>query len=84
MVNVPIGLVAIPLAIFRLGKSYGPAGRLDLPGLGLISAGLFAIVWGLVNGNDLGWTSTQTVASLGVGALLIAAFVIWRPELTPR
>ncbi len=61
-VNVPIGLVAIPLAIFRLGESYGPAGRLDLPGLGLVSAGLFAIVWGLVNGNDLGWTSTQTVA----------------------
>jgi EmrB/QacA subfamily drug resistance transporter len=76
-VNVPIGLVAIPLAFFRLTESYGPRSRLDLPGLGLVSAGLFAIVWGLVNGNDLGWTSTQTVASLGVGALLIAAFVAW-------
>ena len=76
-VNVPIGLVAIPLAFFRLEESYGPPSRLDLPGLGLVSAGLFAIVWGLVNGNDLGWTSTQTVATLGVGALLIAAFVAW-------
>jgi EmrB/QacA subfamily drug resistance transporter len=76
-VNVPIGLVAIPLAFFRLTESYGPPSRLDLPGLGLASAGLFAIVWGLVNGNDLGWTSTQTVASLGVGAVLIAAFVAW-------
>ena len=76
-VNVPIGLVAIPLAFFRLEESYGPPSRLDLPGLGLVSAGLFAIVWGLVNGNDLGWTSTQTVVTLGVGALLIAAFVAW-------
>src|SRR5687768_6667208 len=76
-VNVPIGLVAIPLAIFRLEESHGPSSRLDLPGLGLVSAGLLAIVWGLVNGNELGWTSTQTVASLGIGALLIAAFVAW-------
>ena len=76
-VNVPIGLVAIPLAFFRLGESYGPAGRLDLPGLGLVSAGLLAIVWGLVNGNDVGWTSAQTVVTLGIGTLLIAAFVAW-------
>ena len=76
-VNVPIGLVAIPLAFFRLEESYGPPSRLDLPGLGLVSAGLFAIVWGLVNGNDLGWTSTQTVITLGIGAALIAAFVAW-------
>src|SRR5688572_844676 len=76
-VNVPIGLVAIPLAIFRLEESHGPSSRLDLPGLGLVSAGLLAIVWGLVNGNELGWTSTQTVASLGIGAVLIAAFVAW-------
>ena len=76
-VNVPIGLLAMPLAFFRLGESYGPAGRLDLPGLGLVSAGLLAIVWGLVNGNDVGWTSTQTVVTLGIGALLIGAFVAW-------
>ena len=76
-VNVPIGLIAIPLAIFRLEESHGPSNRLDLPGLGLVSAGLLAIVWGLVNGNELGWTSTRTVASLGIGAAFIAAFVAW-------
>src|SRR5262249_53299056 len=46
--NVPVGLVLIPLALSRLQETYGPAGRLDLPGLGLASAGLFGIVWGLV------------------------------------
>ncbi len=76
-VNVPIGLIAIPLAYFRLEESFGPSQRLDLPGLGLVSAGLFAIVWGLVNGNEQGWTDPQIVGWLGIGALLIAAFVAW-------
>ena len=30
-----------------------------------------------MNGNDVGWTSTQTVVTLGIGALLIGAFVAW-------
>lgn len=76
-INVPIGLIAIPLAYFRLEESHGPAARLDLPGLGLVSAGLLAIVWGLVKGNELGWTDPQIVASLGAGALLVALFVAW-------
>jgi EmrB/QacA subfamily drug resistance transporter len=76
-VNVPIGMIAIPLAFFRLEESYGPKARLDLPGLALISAGLLAIVWGLVKGNELGWTDPQIVAALGVGAVLTAAFVTW-------
>jgi EmrB/QacA subfamily drug resistance transporter len=76
-VNVPIGLVAIPLAMTRLTETRGPSSRLDLPGLGLVSAGLFAIVWGLVRGNELGWTSAEIVASLGTGAILVAAFVAW-------
>jgi EmrB/QacA subfamily drug resistance transporter len=76
-INVPIGILAIPLAMGRLTETRGPSSRLDLPGLGIVSAGLFAIVWGLVRGNELGWTSTEIVATLGVGAILIAAFVGW-------
>ena len=44
--NVPIGLVLVPLALRRLEESHGPAGRLDLPGVALVSAGLFGVVWG--------------------------------------
>src|SRR5664279_5094409 len=76
-VNVPIGLLAIPLAITRLEESHGPSSRLDLPGLGLVSGGLFAIVWGVVRGNELGWTSSPILISLGVGLVLIVAFVTW-------
>src|SRR5207302_4630733 len=52
--NVPIGLVLIPLALTRLTETHGPDRRLDLPGLALASAGLFGIVWGLVRGNQIG------------------------------
>ena len=75
--NVPIGALLVPLALLRLKESYGPEGRLDLPGLGLVSAGLFGIVWGLVRGNSVGWASPQIVTALLVGLVLVAAFVAW-------
>src|SRR3954468_19307102 len=55
--NVPIGLVLVPLVLLRLDESRGPRDRLRLPGLVLAGVGLLAIVWGLVRGNDLGWSS---------------------------
>src|SRR2546430_2204083 len=57
--NVPIGLVLAPLALMRLRESHGPHERLDLPGLGLASAGLLGLVWGLVRGNGQGWGSPE-------------------------
>jgi EmrB/QacA subfamily drug resistance transporter len=75
--NVPIGLVLAPLALSRLEESRGPASRLDLPGLGLASAGLFGIVWALVRGNGVGWGTTEIVGAFVVGFALLAAFVWW-------
>jgi EmrB/QacA subfamily drug resistance transporter len=80
--NVPIGLVLVPLALRRLEESHGPEGRLDLPGLALVSVGLFGIVWGLVRGNGQGWSSHEIVGSLAVGAVFLVAFVAW--ELRTR
>ena len=73
--NVPIGIVLAPLAARRLTESVGPDSRLDLPGLGFISVGLFGIVLGLVRGNALGWGSPQILGSLILGAAFVAAFV---------
>src|SRR5881398_2433167 len=75
--NVPIGLLLAPVALSRLDESHGPAGRLDLPGLVLASAGLFGIVWGLVRGNSVGWGSPENVGSLVAGAVVVALFVLW-------
>src|SRR5713226_3365018 len=69
--NVPIGLAVLPLAWTRLTESYGPATRLDLPGLALASLGLFGIVLGVVRGNDHGWTSLTVLPAIIAGALLM-------------
>ena len=81
-INVPIGLALMPLAWRRLDETHGPTASLDLRGLALVSAGLLGIVWGLVRGNGQGWTSPEIVVSLTIGALLVAAFVLW--ELRAR
>ena len=75
--NVPIGIVLIPLALRRLDETYGPAAKLDLPGVALASTGLTGIVWGLVRGHGQGWTSPEIVISLVAGALVFALFVLW-------
>ena len=75
--NVPIGLVLAPLAWRRLGESHGPGAALDLRGVGRGSVGLLGVVWGLVHGNDHGWTSTGVVVPLVAGTLLVVAFVFW-------
>ncbi len=75
--NVPIGLAVAPLARVRLLESFGPAGRVDGPGLVLVSGGLFGVVFGLVRANSLGWTSTAIMASLVGGGVLLAAFLAW-------
>jgi EmrB/QacA subfamily drug resistance transporter len=73
--NVPIGLAAIPFVLTRIEESHGGDTGLDLPGLGLISAASFAIVWGLVRGNAAGWDSLEVVGALAGGLLLVAAFI---------
>ncbi len=75
--NVPIGLILIPLAWSRLDESRGASRTLDLPGVALASAGLFGIVWGLVRANDVGWGATEIAGALAGGAVGVAAFVVW-------
>ncbi len=73
--NVPIGLIVIPIAIRGLRESYGPSRRLDVPGVILASVGFGGVVLGVVRGNDHGWTSLGVVAPIVLGAVLLAAFV---------
>src|SRR5713226_9395956 len=75
--NVPIGIVLLPVAWRRLTESYGPATRLDLRGVALASLGLLGSVLGVVRGNDHGWTSMTVLLPMVIGALLVAAFLVW-------
>ena len=76
-VNVPIGLLALPLVFARMKESFGPAAALDLGGLALVSGGALGVVWGLVRGNQAGWGSLEVVGTLVGGVVLFAAFVAW-------
>jgi EmrB/QacA subfamily drug resistance transporter len=75
--NVPIGLALMPLAARHLAESHGPNRSLDLRGLLLAAAGLLGLVYGIVRGAELGWTSTTVLSSLIAGAALLAAFLAW-------
>jgi EmrB/QacA subfamily drug resistance transporter len=76
-INVPIGLALLPAAAAVLRESHGSTRRMDLPGLGLVGTGLFALVFGLVRGQGDGWTSPTIVAALALGVILLAGFVAW-------
>jgi EmrB/QacA subfamily drug resistance transporter len=75
--NVPIGLVLVPLALARLTESRGPGRRLDARGVLLAGGGLFGLVFAIVKAAELGWTSTTVLASGIAGLLLLSAFVAW-------
>jgi hypothetical protein len=65
------------MAWTRLRESFGPAAGLDFPGLALVAAAAFAVVWGLLRGNGSGWSSAAVVTALVAGVLLTAAFIGW-------
>jgi EmrB/QacA subfamily drug resistance transporter len=73
--NVPVGLVAIPLIRAVLPESTGRLQRLDLPGLALAGTGVLALVWAIIRGNDSGWGSAEIVGGLTLGAALLVAFL---------
>lgn len=79
--NVPVGVIAVPLALAALPNSFGERVRADLLGVLLAGLGILGLVFGIVRGNDAGWTSLQVLASLIAGGLLLVGFVV-RESLT--
>jgi EmrB/QacA subfamily drug resistance transporter len=76
-INVPIGVIAVLLGLRVLPESYGAPGRLDLIGVGLVTAGVVAVVWALSRANEVGWSSAEVVGTLVAGAVLLVVFVRW-------
>ena len=75
--NVPIGLVMIPVAARRIDESRGRADRFDAGGVVLVTAAALGLVWGLVRGNAAGWGSPEVLAALAGGVAATAAFISW-------
>jgi EmrB/QacA subfamily drug resistance transporter len=77
-INVPIGIIGAFVTLWAVAESRDPGAlRLDLPGVALVTAGLFCIVWGLIETNSHAWASPYTIAFLAAGLALMAAFVAW-------
>ncbi|MBV9450896.1 MAG: DHA2 family efflux MFS transporter permease subunit [Streptosporangiaceae bacterium] len=88
-INVPVGLVAAVLSIAKLPEYRGPAARLDLPGVPLVTGAAVTLTWGLIQAGDSGWTAARTLTLLVAGVVLLAAFVVRErraaaPMLPPR
>jgi EmrB/QacA subfamily drug resistance transporter len=81
-VNVPLGVITLPLVLTRLEESFGADTGVDVGGVVLATLGALGVVWGLVRGNSAGWGSVEVIGALAAGALLIVAFVAW--ELRAR
>ena len=74
--GVVLGLPTIALALTRVGESRDPdPNPIDWPGVSTLSLGLFLIVFAVLRGNALGWTSAPVLGLVAVGALSLVAFV---------
>ena len=76
-VNVPIGVLGIAASFLLIDESRDESHeRLDLPGLATSGLGLFALTYGLIEGNNSGWGSVRIVGAFVVAAVSLTAFIL--------
>ncbi|GAA4259332.1 MFS transporter [Dactylosporangium darangshiense] len=91
LINVPIGATLIAAALLApLADRPAQRDSLDLAGAATATAGLAALVYGVMSSADHTWTSARVLVPAGAGLLLLAAFAVVearvasRPMLPPR
>jgi EmrB/QacA subfamily drug resistance transporter len=77
-INVPVGIVALPLALWAIRESKGAPRPLDIPGIVLVTGAVVAAVWGIVQAADGGWAAARPLAGLAASAALFAVFAFWQ------
>ncbi|MGC5015999.1 MFS transporter [Streptosporangium sp. DT93] len=76
-INVPVGLLTLPLALLTVRESRGEDRTVDLPGTCLITGAVVLSVWTVVNVPDLGWTDPWMLLSSGCALLSLVLFLWW-------
>ncbi|MEO6116513.1 MAG: DHA2 family efflux MFS transporter permease subunit, partial [Pseudolysinimonas sp.] len=76
-INVPVGIIAIPIILAVLPNAFGEKVRADIVGVLLAGLGVLGIIFGIVRGNPAGWDSAEVIGSLIAGVVLLTAFFIW-------
>jgi EmrB/QacA subfamily drug resistance transporter len=77
LVNLPIGIVVFALCLVLLpaGRGQAAAARLDIAGAITVTASLLLAVYAIVNGNEAGWRSVQTIGLLATAGALLVIFL---------
>src|SRR5438034_833991 len=77
LVNVPIGVLVVVLTLRLLppARTAAATGRLDVGGAVTVTAALMLAVYAIVNGNQNGWTSAETLGLLAAAAALFGVFL---------
>ncbi len=77
LVNIPIGVAVVVLSLSLLPASRGQGAdrHLDVGGAVTVTTALMLAIYAIINGNDAGWTSTQTLGMLAAAAVLLAVFL---------
>ncbi|MEQ5841971.1 DHA2 family efflux MFS transporter permease subunit [Paraburkholderia acidicola] len=78
LVNLPIGIAVYALCIGLLpdGRGHAEGEKLDVAGAATVTVSLMLAVYAIVNGNEAGWTSAQTLGLLAVAVVLFAVFLL--------
>ena len=75
LVNVPIGVLALAVTIWRVEESRSPhPAPLDWAGFLLLTAGLISLIYGLIRAGESSWSDTGVITCLAAGVVLLAAF----------
>jgi len=78
LVNVPIGaaVIALSLRLLPAARMAAQPGRLDIAGAVTVTSALMLAVYAIVNGNQAGWTSSETLGLLAAAAALVVVFLV--------
>jgi EmrB/QacA subfamily drug resistance transporter len=84
LVNFPIGVLVVLLSLRLLPEVHLPMPnrRLDVAGAITVTASLMIAVYAIVNGNQNGWTSLETLGLLAIAVTLFAAFLVIETRVT--
>jgi EmrB/QacA subfamily drug resistance transporter len=78
LLNLPLGLLATVVAVawVKESREESHVGGFDVPGVALLSGGLFLLVWALIKAQDKGWGSAYVLLFGLTGVVVLVLFVL--------
>ena len=85
LINVPVVVIAIVAVSTLMPESAGQGALgVDVAGIGISSAGLVLLTYGLIKAGNNGWGDSAAIATMAVGVVALAAFVAWERRIINR